>query len=287
MLAVVAEAVLAEFAREGVEPLEEGGRVVREDLRRDVIGHGTVGFVLEAGDAALVVRDDVREARGVLAEREVRRDERHARARVQVRPHDVHEVERVDVVGAEDEQHVRGVLAQEGQVAVQGVGVAGREAALVLVTAGVGRQDQQAAARAVQVPRATVGEVVVEGVQAVLLDDPDVADAAVRDAGQREVDEAVGAREAHDGLGAAFREDAEPLAPAAREDEREDTRSVSGRAGRGDVAAQRSVGLRGRHAASVTGARVRSPGRALRGTSRAARPPADAARPPGGPRGAR
>jgi len=55
----------------------------------------------------------------------------------------------------------------------QGIGVALGEA--LLLAAGEGLQQQQPAVGAVEVPRPAVGQVIVEGVGLILLEDPDVA----------------------------------------------------------------------------------------------------------------
>jgi len=74
-------------------------------------------------------------------------------------------------------------------------------------------QEQQAPERAVEVPRAAVGEVVLEGDRVELLGDPDVGHARVGGVAQREVDEPVGPGERDRGLGALLRQELE--APAA------------------------------------------------------------------------
>ena len=76
---------------------------------------------------------------------------------------------------------------------VDRVGVALREAALFLavlfVVFSVGGQHLQAAIRAVEVPRAAVGEMLVERVKLILFDDPHVGQAAVQAVAQGEVDQ--------------------------------------------------------------------------------------------------
>jgi hypothetical protein len=70
-----------------------------------------------------------------------------------------------------------------------------------------------------------------ERVRLVLLDHPDVVDAAVVAVGEREVDQPVDACEWHRGLGALGRQDVEAPALAAREHEREDGAAIASHPG--------------------------------------------------------
>ena len=85
------------------------------------------------------------------------------------------------------------------------------------------RQQAQAPAGAVEVPRAAVGQVVVEVVGLVLLDDPDVGQPAVGHVRQGDVDEAEHAGEGHRRLRPPLGQRAEPAAGAAGEHDDEDT----------------------------------------------------------------
>jgi hypothetical protein len=85
-------------------------------------------------------------------------------------------VELVEVVGAQHQEGIRVELADQRAVAVDGVGVALGEPALLLLAVLVleGGEHLEAAVGAVEVPGAAVGQVLVDRVQLVLLDDPDV-----------------------------------------------------------------------------------------------------------------
>ena len=110
-------------------------------------------------------------------------------------------------------EHVRVPLGESLVVAV---------ALLRVAAARERRQDAESTRVAVEVPRAPVQQVIVEGVGAVLLRDPDVADAAVHAVGEREVDEPVVAGERERRFGAPRGERTESPTGTAGEHEGED-----------------------------------------------------------------
>jgi hypothetical protein len=134
----------------------------------------------------------------------------------------VAQVERVDVVGREDEDEVGTKVADEAARAQDGVGVALVPARVRVAL--VGRQNLQAAVRAVQVPGAAVGEVVVERVRLELLDDPHVRDARVHAVGKREVNQAIRSGKRQRGLSAPPRQLLHSVALAAGQNQRQNSR---------------------------------------------------------------
>ena len=104
------------------------------------------------------------------------------------------QIESEDVVGAHRDHDVRGELGEEVALLDKGVCVP-RGDGLVSVAALKRRQDPQPPVGPVEVPWPSVGEVVVERVGLVLLDDPDILQATVGDLRQGDVDEAVGPSE--------------------------------------------------------------------------------------------
>ena len=138
-------------------------------------------------------------------------------------------VERVDRVGAEHDQRLGREVADERGVAPQRVRGALLEARAVVV-AEAGLEDQQPAGRAVEVPRAAVGQVVAERDGVELLHHPHVGQAGVQAVAEREVDQPVGAREGHGGLGPLAREELQPPAGPAGEDDDERADAVRGAA---------------------------------------------------------
>jgi hypothetical protein len=84
-------------------------------------------------------------------------------------------VEPVDVVGAEDEHDLGVALGDQLAVAPDGVGVALMEPVLLLGPE-LGREQAQAPVGPIQVPGPAVGQLVVQRLEPVLLQHPDVLD---------------------------------------------------------------------------------------------------------------
>jgi hypothetical protein len=128
-------------------------------------------------------------------------------------------VEPVDVVGAQDQHDLGIVLGDRLAVAPDGVGVALVEA--VLLGPQLGREQAQAPVGPVQVPGPAVGQLVVERLQPVLLQHPDVLDPGVDAVGEREVDQPVDAGEGERRLGPPRGEQLQPASLTAGQHERE------------------------------------------------------------------
>jgi hypothetical protein len=132
------------------------------------------------------------------------------------------------MVGREHQQHVRIVVCDHLPVAVDRIRIALIPAALGVTE--VGMKNPQAAPRPIEVPGSPAGELPRQLMRFVLLDYPDVGNATVEAVRQREVDQPVNACEREGRLRALVRERGEPPAFAAREHERENTRSLHLRA---------------------------------------------------------
>jgi hypothetical protein len=129
-------------------------------------------------------------------------------------------VEPVDVVGAEDQDDLGVVLGDQLAVAPDGVGVALVEAVL-LPRPELGWEQPQASVGPVQVPGATVGQLVVERLEPILLQHPDVLDPGMHAVGQREVDQPEHAGEGDGRLGPPVGEQLQPAPLTAGHDEGE------------------------------------------------------------------
>jgi hypothetical protein len=212
---------------EGVETGEQTGPVEGEDLGADAVAVGVVGLEGEVDHFAEAVDRDPGEAGGIIAGLRVGGDDREAGAGPLVGGQDVAQVEAVQVVGTDRDHDVGAELRDGVPLVNQGVGVAGGHGrvAVNVASALVWRQDQQAAAGAVQVPRPAVGQVVVEVVGLVLLDHPDVREAAVGHVRKGDVDQPEHARERHRRLGPRGGERAEAAAGAAGQHDGEDARA--------------------------------------------------------------
>jgi hypothetical protein len=111
-----------------------------------------------------------------------------------VRLEDVTQVEPEHVVGAHTDHDVWCRLGDQVALLHESVGIA-RGHGLIAITALERRQDLQPAMGSVEVPRAATGQVVVECVRLVLLDDPHVLQPAVGDLREGDVDQPVHAAE--------------------------------------------------------------------------------------------
>ena len=138
----------------------------------------------------------------------------------------------VDVVAGKDEDELRVAVVDEVEVLEHGV--SGPAIPLARSTALDERLEQRhSAAAAVEVPGPSDADVVDQGARRVLRQDADVGQAGVHRVAEGEVDDPVLATERDSRLRAHLRQDAEPLALAAREDERQD------RGGHGPILAAR------------------------------------------------
>ena len=126
----------------------------------------------------------------------------------------------VDVVAGEDQHELRIPVGDEVQVLEDGVGGAAIPVARPPAT-DERLQQRDAAAAAVEVPRPADADVVDQGAGRVLGQDPDVGEPRVHGIAQREVDDPVLAAERHARLCPHLRQDAESLALAAGEDQRQ------------------------------------------------------------------
>ena len=138
----------------------------------------------------------------------------------------------VDVVPGEDEDELRVAVVDEVEVLEHGV--SGPAIPLARSTALDERLEQRhPAAAPVEVPGPADADVVDQGARRVLRQDADVGQAGVHRVAEGEVDDPVLATERDSRLRAHLRQDAEPLALATREDERQD------RGGHGPILAAR------------------------------------------------
>ncbi len=106
----------------------------------------------------------------------------------------------VDVIARQHQDGVGPLLAQIIEVAQHGVG--GAAVPLLPGARLVGLEQPDPAAGAIEVPRLSDPDVLVEGVRLVLGQHRDVEDARVDAVGEREVDDAIPAGKRHRGLGA-------------------------------------------------------------------------------------
>ena len=203
-------------------------RLLREDVHahRGEVALGLLGLLLPLDDPVRLVHREDAHPRG-LGERHPPDRDRDVRAMAAVGRHERLVVHLVDVVAGEDEHGVARIVLEDVDVAQDRVG----RSAIPLRHAAAGDvrlEELHAAAIAVQVPGPAQADVVVERARVVLGQDDDVVDLGVDAVGQREVDDPVLAPEWDRRLGALLREDRQPLAFAAGEDDRH--RPLHGRA---------------------------------------------------------
>ena len=213
-MAEVLELVLARLVRELLERVQQRLRPEHEDL----VGHQVPGRLVRlvgvVDHLAVAHRDDAVTV-GVVGV-DLGGDDRHRRVAGHVLLDQRPVVLRVDGVGAHHHQRLRPVLADQRRVAPQRVGGALLEAAAIAVVE-PRLQDQQAADRPVEVPRAAVRQMVGQRDRVELLRDPDVRQPGVVAVAEREVDQPVRAGVRHRRLGALAREQLEAAAGAAGE----------------------------------------------------------------------
>jgi len=197
-----------------VERVEQLDGREHEHLVGDEVALRLVRLVLVVADRAVAHLHDA-VAAGVLG-LDLGGDHRHRRARLHVLLDQRAVVLRVHGVRAEHDQRLGTELADQRAVAPQRVGGALLEA-LALVVTEARLEQQQAAGRAVEVPRPPVREVVAQRDRVELLRHPDVGQPGVVAVREREVDQPVGAGEGHRRLGPALREQLESAPDAARE----------------------------------------------------------------------
>src|SRR5581483_2867084 len=129
-------------------------------------------------------------------------------------------VHAVDVIAGEHHHEVNArVVEQKRQVLIHRVG--GALVPVGVLAPQVGLEQANAALLAVQVPRAPDADVIVQRVRPVLRQHRHVVQPRVHAVAEREVDDAVLAGEGHGRLGPLHGENAEPLALATREDDRD------------------------------------------------------------------
>ena len=148
-----------------------------------------------------------------LLDRDAQPGDRDAGAAVEVLVDHLARVDAVDVVGAEDADHVGLLVVDQVQVLVDRVGRA-REPVRAAAHLRRHRRDVVAEERR-ELPGRR--DVAVEAVALVLRQDGDPQEAAVDEVREREVDQPVVAAERNGRLGAVGRERPEPLALAARQ----------------------------------------------------------------------
>jgi hypothetical protein len=209
----ILEVVIAGVVRQALERLEQRGGGEDEDLAGDQVARRPVGLVrVRPHRLALDLDDAV--APGVLGV-DLRRDDGDGGVGGHMLGDERRVILDVDRVGAQHDEGLRRELADQGRVAPQRVGGAAVEA-VAAVVAQPRLQDQEAARRAVEVPRPPVGQVVAERDRVELLGHPHVREARVVAVAQREVDEPMSAGEGDRRLGAVLGEQLQaPPAPPA------------------------------------------------------------------------
>ncbi len=199
------------------EPAPQG--LLREDVdaHRREVALGLLGLLLPLDDAVLLVhREDPHPGR--LGEGHPPDRDRDVGAVAAMGGKERLVVHLVDVVAGEDQHGVARVVLDDVDVAQHRVGgpaIPLRHAA----TCDVRLEQLHAAAIAVEVPRPAQPDVVVERARVVLRQHDDVVDLGVDAVREREVDDPVLATERHGRLGAFLRQDGQPLAFAACEDD--------------------------------------------------------------------
>ena len=174
-------------------------------------------LLAERGDAA-PVGGDLHHAELVRElDRHAQPADGHACAALEVQVDHLARVDAVDVVGAEDADHVRLLVVDQVQVLVDRVGRAGEPVRAATHLRGDGRDVVPEERRELPGLR----DVPVEAVALVLRQDGDAQEAAVDEVREREVDQPVVAAERNRRLGAVGRERPEALALAARQNDRE------------------------------------------------------------------
>ena len=229
----VAAHVVRGVARLGVErddvDQRVGGEHVVAHRRVDLVGRvaqpdGVLGLLAEGGDRLAVGRGlDDPELVGLLDRHPERRD-RHRGAGLDVLADHLLGVHAVDVVGAEHDDDVGPLVAQQVEVLVDRVG-----RALEPVRAAAhlrGHRRHVVAQQRRQAPGG--GDVAVQRVALVLREHDDPPVAGVDQVRQREVDQPVVAAERDRRLGAVERQRRQPLALAPRQDDREHVVLVGG-----------------------------------------------------------
>ena len=250
-LALVLGGRLVLARHEVADHLGERGDVEHEHLGGHERARRVLRLVGVVGHGAVVVHLHDAEARGVLVRLGGDHGELGAGAGV-LGQHGA-QVQLVQVVRGEHDDGLGAELLQQRQLLGDRVAVAAGEA--LLGAALRGRQEPQAVAGAVEIPRPAAGQVLVEREGAVLLHDPHVPQARVGQVGQDDVDQPVLARQRHHRLGAGRGERHEAAAGAAGQHERDDgaLRVLGERVGHGSSSGRGRVQRRerGGHAATV------------------------------------
>ena len=170
LVAQVVERVAARIVGEILEDVEDGCRVKDEDFGCHEIAGRLVRLVRVPGDGPGVV--DLHDAIPIrIVECHSRCHHGHARPELLMSSDHVPIVEAIGGIGAHDDESIRGVVTDERGMPPQRIGGA-------VVPAGtvgpqVRGQHQQAPDRAVEVPRATVRQVIGDRRRMELLNDPE------------------------------------------------------------------------------------------------------------------
>ena len=211
-VAQVGPGTVCQLPRQRLERVQDHAGAVGEHLGGHHVRRRVLGLVREPSDPAVAVHLDDAVVRGLLDGHPGGHDGEVGVA-IQVRGYDVGEVEPVDVVGAEHQEHVRRELTDELSGLENGVRVALVPSLLIVkVAALLGGEETQPTMRAVQVPRPPAGHHVDDGLHLILRGHPHVVDRRVAQIAQRKVDEAVDAGERQGRLGAALGENLHPAA---------------------------------------------------------------------------
>jgi hypothetical protein len=128
-------------------------------------------------------------------------------------------VELVDLVGAQNHDHIGAGFFDKALVSKQCVGVALVPPSLLVVSL-VRGEDAEAAVGLVEIPGPPVCDVIVQRVRFVLLHHPNIRDPAVHAVAERKVDEPVHPGEGHGGLGAILGENLETIPLSSGQDKR-------------------------------------------------------------------